>query len=203
MSGAVFGYGSLVNAATRRSGLPCETAQVDGWAREWGHLVTTPHGRTCVLTVRRSPTTRIVGALLSVTASDLEEFDRREISYGREQVEASTGARNRAAWLYVGKPANHGRASRSFPIWRSYVDCVLAGYLELGGTAELDAFIDSTTGWDGPMLDDRAAPRYPRAVGLKPAQEREIEAALEKRGHLDALFADATPFTPGPRRPAS
>ena len=41
------------------------------------------------------------------------------------------------------------------------------------------AFFDTTDGWDTPVLDDRAAPLYPRAQTL----------TRQERGLTDALLA--------------
>ena len=78
------------------------------------------------------------------------------------------------AWIYVGDTAHRRPATSECPIWLSYVDCVLAGYFELGGAAAVDAFITSTTGWDAPLRDDRGAPLYSRAVKLNDQQKQKL-----------------------------
>jgi hypothetical protein len=59
---------------------------------------------------------------------------------------------------------------------------VLAGYIDVWGEDGARRFIASTEGWDGPILDDRSAPKYPRAVQLEDALRASIDNLLEKVG---------------------
>ncbi|MEM9427313.1 MAG: gamma-glutamylcyclotransferase, partial [Pseudomonadota bacterium] len=52
------------------------------------------------------------------------------------------------------------------PILLSYIDVVVQGYFRIGGEVAVEAFFHTTDGWDAPVLDDRAAPRYPRHQSL-------------------------------------
>jgi hypothetical protein len=40
------------------------------------------------------------------------------------------------------------------------VDCALAGYIDVWGPEGASRFVTSTEGWNVPMLDDRADPKY-------------------------------------------
>ena len=42
------------------------------------------------------------------------------------------------------------------------------------------AFFDTTDGWDAPILDDRAAPRYPRHQRLAPDETALVDQHLSR-----------------------
>jgi glutathione-specific gamma-glutamylcyclotransferase len=191
VSHAVFGYGSLVNAEARKATLRASPAELAGWTRQWMHAVETSKGNTCVLTVGRQPGATLLGVVMPVNQNELADFDRRETAYKRAQVKVRLSASGvvQPAWIYVGDAAHRQPATRECPIWLSYVDCVLAGYFELGGAAAVEGFITSTTGWDGPLRDDRAAPLYSRAVRLTSAQKQAIDEALARHGILERAFS--------------
>ena len=190
VSHAVFGYGSLVNPEARKATLRASPAELAGWTRQWMHRVETTKGDTCVLTVGRQQGSTLLGVVMAVNPNELADFDRRETGYKRQQVKVrlrASGA-EQPAWIYAGDAAYRQPATREGPIWLSYVDCVLAGYFELGGPAAVDAFITSTTGWDGPLRDDRSAPLYSRAVRLTSEQKQAIDEALARHGILERAF---------------
>ena len=57
-------------------------------------------------------------------------------------------------------------------ILRSYLDVVMQGYFQQFGQSGLERFMETTLNFDCPILEDRAAPRYPRATQLS---DEEIE----------------------------
>jgi len=59
----------------------------------------------------------------------------------------------------------------------SYLDVVVQGFVHEFGTAGAKAFFETTDGWDTPVLDDRAAPIYPRAQTLS-AEEQALTDRL-------------------------
>ncbi|MBI1904203.1 MAG: gamma-glutamylcyclotransferase [Planctomycetia bacterium] len=184
----VFGYGSLVNRRTLPPGVRTTPAVLPGWRREWTHAVESPQGNVCALSVARDAATEIEGVLLSCDPQQLAELDRREIGYHRVRVPVRLGpGRNVACLVYVGDAAQRRAASHEFPIWRSYLDCVVAGYLELGGRAAVERFIATTRGWNAPILNDRPRPKYARAVDLSSDQRCEIDEILRERGLLEML----------------
>jgi len=73
------------------------------------------------------------------------------------------------------------------PVLLSYLDVVVQGYLREFGEAGVRGFFDTTRGWDAPLLDDRAAPLYPRHRRLSD-DERALTDA-----HLARLGLSATP----------
>lgn len=159
------------------------------------HCIETPHGKICALTVAPDPRVAIAGLVLFHDIRGFDELDQRESGYSRGPVPARLDSPDHSTaglgcFTYVGDPAHHRSGSNEFPIWRSYLDCVLAGYFELGGHWAMEDFIASTQGWDAPILDDRQTPLYPRAVALASDLERGIDETLAKHGLLKNLVRE-------------
>ena len=167
----VFGYGSLVNAATHDYG-EVHPARLPGWRRMWRHV----EGRTVAfLTIVRDAGSEIEGALAPVPGETWAALDERERSYLREPA---TGVRHGLhpkadIRLYHAPEHLHRPHSGHHPILLSYLDVVVQGYYRIGGESAVDAFFLTTDGWDAPVLNDRAAPRYPRHQRLS-ANEVEL-----------------------------
>ncbi len=191
----VFGYGSLVNARARPSGVHSLPAILTGWVRQWMHCIETPQGKICALTVAPEARVEIAGIVIFQNLGGLAELDQRESGYSRVRVSARHDRPDRRAtefdcFTYVSDSTHHRSGSEEFPIWRSYLDCVLAGYFDLGGHPAMDDFIASTKGWNAPILDDRRLPRYPRAVTLAPDVQRGIDETLAQQGLLNNLIRE-------------
>jgi hypothetical protein len=157
------------------------------------HCIETPHGKICALTVASDAHVEIAGLVLFHNVRGLAELDQRESGYSRVRVPVRLDSPDPSmaeldCFTYVGDSAYHRPGCNEFPIWRSYLDCVLAGYFELGGYRAIEDFIASTLGWGVPILDDRRAPRYPRAVALTSDQQRGIDETLAKHGLLKNLI---------------
>ena len=197
-----FGYGSLVNRETRPPEELAAPARLRGWQRVWGHRVAPRENRppACSLSIEpnvpsgvlREPDASagepgelgIDGVLVRLPLEALPVLDRRESGYDRLTLPAVSfdlpeGLGIEEVHVYRSKAENRTAPSAAQPILQSYVDCVMAGYLRVFGEGGLDAFLLSTRGWEGAIEDDRAAPRYPRAV--------EVPGAL--RGRFDRLVS--------------
>jgi hypothetical protein len=183
----LFGYGSLINAESRaRTGdsgqaLPVRVA---GLQRGWNFAVRS-RGLTAVGVTWQSQA-QCNGVLVAVSASELPKFDARERGYERLPVppQAVTVLSDAAVpvgnlWVYaVPRPQP---ASTACPIVQSYVDIILLGCLDLGqGFAH--EFIDTTSGWEAPWVDDRQQPAYQRAM-----------AHVSEADTIDALLQHALP----------
>ena len=64
----------------------------------------------------------------------------------------------------------------------SYVDVVVQGYRQQFGAQGVADFFATTDGWEAPILDDRAAPRYPRAQRLDRADQLLVDHHLAAVG---------------------
>lgn len=167
-----FGYGSLVNTATHDFRV-VHAARARGWRRAWRHTALRP---VTFLTAVPDPLTAIDGLIAAVPGADWAALDQREHAYDRvpasEVIDhAAEGALDIA--IYAIPPDRHGPPSEASPILMSYLECVLQGYLHRYGTEGVHHFIETTDGWSAPILDDRAAPRYPRHQRLT-VEERDL-----------------------------
>jgi len=161
--------------------------------------VETERGKVCALTIAPSRGAEVFGVFVPTPRTELAGLDLREQGYQRVPLAASdflahdmpgfsesTFVIDDGVFTYISIPEAHRPGSWEFPIWRSYLECVMAGFLELGGAAAVQEFIVSTDGWGAPILDDRAAPKYMRAVTL-PAEIRSQMDALIRAANLDSF----------------
>lgn len=175
-----FGYGSLVNRQTHAYD-QAHRACAHGWRRLWRHA----EGRdVAILTAVPSPGTEIEGLIAAVPGADWAALDLREEAYDR--LPASGAVRHPLdpatdIAIYSIPEDKHQAAAELRPILLSYLDVVVQGYHREFGDGGVQRFFATTDGWEAPVLDDRAAPRYPRAQALSRA-----EVALVDR-HLDHL----------------
>lgn len=194
-----FGYGSLVNRATRPADEFSTPVRLHGWHRSWTHRVRHLElGRgSCSLSVTDldsggSPeiaATAIDGVLVPISEEDLPTLDARESGYDRvalprEQFELLHGAKldmsgDAEFFLYRSNADHEGSASDAHPILQSYVDCVMAGYLKYYGEQGLREFVASTDGWYGQILNDRTTPLYVRAQSIDAALLHRFDNMLE------------------------
>ena len=163
-----FGYGSLVNRATHAYA-EAHPARIPGWRRVWRH---TAHHPYAFLTAVPAPGTSIDGLIAGVPGGDWEALDEREAGYDRLLAEAVDHPVERAIdiQIYSIPPTKHAAPEAARPILLSYLDVVVQGYLTEFGADGVEAFFATTDGWDAPLLDDRNAPRYPRAQALTPEE---------------------------------
>lgn len=175
-----FGYGSFVNCATH-SYPNARPATLHGWRRAW---VRTDLRDVVFLTGVRDPDASIQGLIAAVPDADWAALDARESGYARVDASAQITAPDAPSDIAVYEiPHASQRSGGNHRILLSYLDVVVQGYAQVFGAAGVAAFFDSTLGWDTPILNDRAAPLYPRAQVLSPQ-----ETALVDH-HLDALPA--------------
>lgn len=169
-----FGYGSLVNLATHDypETMP---ATLTGWRRVWRHALARP---VALLSVEPCPHTTLHCITAQVPHNDWTALDLREHAYLRRDVSAQF---NQPTAVYQTNPAHTAPPSTDHPILLSYLDVVVSGYTTLMGHCPISGgpahFFDTTTGW-GTILDDRAAPFYPRAQPLHPDTRAIVDSEL-------------------------
>lgn len=190
-----------MNRATRPQGERAQTARLYGWERIWGHRVLSeqqpfdkPPRSCCSLSVRkvaaanrmpRESMPYIDGVVVTIPVGELSGLDRREVGYdrlllSRKHFDLPDDSRVLDVHVYASKISHRGIADEHYPILQSYMDCVMQGYTDKFGEEGLQHFVDSTVGWGGVIDDDRAKPRYPRAVNV----------SEEQRQHFDNLIID-------------
>lgn len=170
-----FGYGSLVNRATHAYPR-AEVAHVTGWRRVW---VGTGLRDLAFLSVEPAEGVSIAGLIAAVPGADWAALDLRERAYGRYPVAALCGAGMRDVSLYR-VDALYEAAPGAHPILLSYLDTVVQGFLREFGAGGVAAFFDTTEGWQVPIVDDRAAPLYPRATTLSADERALVDSYLAR-----------------------
>ncbi|WP_171175940.1 gamma-glutamylcyclotransferase family protein [Ruegeria sp. HKCCD8929] len=161
-----FGYGSLVNLATHDFPDP-RPATLKGWRRAWRHTDLRP---VAFLTAIRDEACEIEGMIAHVPKNDWAALDEREWAYDRvPATDAVTHPLTHEVEIAVYAVPDHrnGAPNGQHPILLSYIDVVVQGYLRAFGSDGVDRFFATTEGWDAPILNDRAEPRYPRHQQLK------------------------------------
>ncbi|WP_089235205.1 gamma-glutamylcyclotransferase family protein [Tropicimonas sediminicola] len=174
-----FGYGSLVNRATHTYPRT-RAARIEGWRRVWVHTVLRPWAFLSVEPAEGA----IEGLLADVPGGDWSALDLREGAYRRQAVAAvlQECGSGEAAQVYS-VPEEHADAPDvRHPLRLSYIDVVVQGYLEVFGESGATGFFASTAGWDAPVLDDRAAPIYPRHQRLTARQRGFVDEQLDAVG---------------------
>lgn len=176
-----FGYGSLVNRDTHGFADPAP-ATLHGWRREWRH---TTRRRVAYLTAVPDDTCSIEGMVAAVPDADWHALDIREGAYKRvpaaHQIEHALPHQPQVAVYAIEAEADRPPA-RVHPVLLSYIDVVVQGYLREFGEDGAARFFDTTSGWDTPVLNDRATPVYPRACRLSRTETAFVDAALAQRG---------------------
>ncbi len=176
-----FGYGSLVNRQTHIYA-PAHRAEARGWRRLWRHAA----GRDfAILTAVPSPGTDIEGLIAAVPGADWAALDLREAAYDRLAAGADVIhplAQEAEIAIYSIPEHKHPLADTPRPILLSYLDVVVQGYLTEFGEAGVARFFDTTDGWHAPVLDDRAAPLYPRAQSLARDETALVDDHLDRLG---------------------
>ena len=176
-----FGYGSLVNTDTHVYG-DTHAATLNGWRRAW---VRTPGRDTVFLTATPDGGSAIDGLIAAVPGADWAALDAREHGYARLGSAGAVQhplARETDVQHYAVPPETMTQEG-DHVILLSYLDVVVQGYFRVFGADGVQRFFDTTDGWDTPVLNDRATPRYPRHKVLTSEETALVD------GHLDRLSA--------------
>lgn len=172
-----FGYGSLVNLATHD--FPdAKPARLKGWKRAWRHTDLRP---VAFLTAIPDDSSEIEGMVAHVPKNDWAALDQREWAYDR--VPATNAVSHPLTHdveiaVYAVPQGQHTHPTQQHPLLLSYIDVVIQGYLRTYGDEGADRFFATTDGWDAPILNDRAEPRYARHQHLKPAETAFVDDRL-------------------------
>lgn len=179
----IFGYGSLIEDASRRSTTPSARnawpVRVQGITRGWWARGAATGLTTTFLGALPVPQGRCNGVIYAVSPDDLAATDRRETAgYVRTQIprEAITLLDGRTTvppglyWVYLNKFSWSDRAKNlptpDFPMVQSYVDICVNGCLEVEGKYQTakgftSEFFATTDEWSRYWVNDRLYPRRP------------------------------------------
>ncbi len=201
-----FGYGSLVNRATHTYP-QVERARVRGWARQWKRTRLRP---VAFLTAVEADGEDIDGLIAAVPGADWAALDEREWAYRRNPVaEIFHDPADRPPLsdiqIYRTVIEEDDSPDARHPVLLSYIDVVVQGYLREFGPAGAERFFATTHGWDTVVLDDRAAPIYPRHQSLTEDEMRVVDRHLSGLAEVicdTALREEIRQHRP-PQEPAS
>ncbi|MCX7560345.1 gamma-glutamylcyclotransferase [Sulfitobacter sp. F26204] len=173
-----FGYGSLVNRNTHAYP-DSHPARLTGWRRAWVPSVAFDR---VFLSVIPDPDTTIEGLIAAVPGADWDALDARETGYVRlNSGDAIIHPLSPSPPIaHYAVPAQDHGVTRCNTIILSYLDVVVQGFLREYGEGGVQAFFDTTDGWDTPILNDRAAPQYPRHQTLSPAEIALVDSHLAR-----------------------
>jgi len=175
-----FGYGSLVNRETHNFE-NCEPSKLPNWRRRWCHRVNGAISATS-LSIEKCPGIEIQGLLACVSANRVPALDKRESGYSKQTVELTAKTNHshqlRKSITYISDQSMDG--NNECPILQSYLDAVLKGFLTEFGETGVRQFVETTTGWDAPILKDRDAPLYPRSVSIDPDEADFFEVEVKR-----------------------
>lgn len=184
MTNYVFGYGSLLERASRTRTNPDAVgawpARVTGYQRGWFHQFAENVGSTCTfLGAERVKGQTINGVVYAV--SDIEATKQRETGYTAVPLAADDivmldgsgplkiGA-DLSVYIFVSNPDSISKTKEptpKFPMVQSYVDICINGCLELEALYRgvngsfTQEFIATTSGWNADWVNDRIYPRRP------------------------------------------
>jgi hypothetical protein len=174
-----FGYGSLVNRATHDYARAAP-ARVRGWARVWRG---TSLRKVAYLSATEAPGVEIDGLIAAVPGGDWRALDLREAAYARHPLAMVSHDLPGALSIMIYKvEPHHVSTAAEHPILLSYLDVVVQGYLREFGEGGVARFFETTHGWEVGVLDDRAAPQYPRAQVTTDRERALVDAAIRDLG---------------------
>ncbi|WCE31494.1 gamma-glutamylcyclotransferase family protein [Vibrio sp. SCSIO 43137] len=179
----IFGYGSLMNSASRK--LTGQTqhaipAIASGLTRHWSKI---DESYTVSPLVVQQGDGQVNGVLLKVDDAALAEFDQREAGYKRirlshAQIDAHSDLDTESdIWVYVVDDVI--APCPDAPIVQSYVDTVITGCLEVS-EAFASHFIEHTSGWHHTLENDRHAPKYSRMAGVDKTHQQTIDQLMSQ-----------------------
>ena len=174
MTFKVFGYGSLVNRGTLPPHIEVRPKTVRGWRRAWRTASVGANGGACALSVVPDPDTIIDGLVVTFDDVVWPIIEKREKNYDVGYLDDEPDV-----ILFRARPEVDRFGDARHPIHMSYIDVTLQGFLREFGEDGAARFMATTEGWHVPILNDRAAPNYPRAQHLSSAEQIKVDALLE------------------------
>ena len=199
MAAFVFGYGSLLERASRTRTNPdaigAWPARVTGYERGWFHQFANQVGSTCTYLGALAAKGKTINGVI-YRVGDFEQTKARETGYKPTSLEAreitmldgggplDTG-KDAKVYIFVSNEDSISKTKEptpKIPMVQSYVDICINGCLELealyrtanGFTQE---FIRTTSGWNANWVNDRI---YPRRPFIYVPNSSAIDNALQK-----------------------
>lgn len=194
---AYFGFGSLVNRKTLSPDIvDAIPVALKGWRRHWQARPDEPMQTTAVksialLSIHRDEKCEIDGLLIIDRLKNLPALDKRESHYHKQILTNEDFSRgnlglNKYAHLRVHTYVSTARYSetQNVTLLRSYLDVVMQGFLGEYGEAGVRHFVETTSGFNLQIHEDRERPVYPRHQGVSAANAKLFDKIL--RDHTGA-----------------
>jgi hypothetical protein len=203
----IFGYGSLIEDASRRSTTPAARyawpVRVKGIGRGWWARGATSGLTTTFLGALARAGKKCNGVIYAVSEDDLAATDRRETAgYTRteikpgeiEMLDGNKDVPPGKFWAYLNRFSWNDRTTQvptaDFPMVQSYVDICVNGCLEVEGKYRsakgfVSEFFDTTEDWNKFWVNDRL---YPRRPFIYQPSASAIDAALKAAPKTAQLF---------------
>jgi len=177
-----FGYGSLVNRNTQPF-VNLGHAEIIGWQRSWTHQIDTPSGGVSSLTIVPAKGISIQGLVFKVEPHQIPSLNERETGYNVEKIsESQISSQSPIQDVHTYISAKNLNGDASHPILQSYLDTVLLGFFTEFGQVGVQRFLETTVGWETPILTDRKTPRYPRTTPIETEIAQSFDDALNEIG---------------------
>ena len=146
----------------------------------------TSYRKATFLSIALAPDARIQGLTALVQGGDWQALDAREAGYERReaahQITHDLAQQVPCAVYTIPQSKAAEERPSSAPILLSYLDVVLQGFMQIYGEAGARGFMDTTDHWTRPVLDDRAAPLYPRHQKLEDRQRQLVDTLCKDYG---------------------
>jgi hypothetical protein len=208
MKNYIFGYGSLIEKASRLRSTPNAKAAIPvvvyGFKRGWFSRTGAPGLSTTFLGCIKEADGGTNGVIYEVSKEDLKLTDSREKGYTRIKINfedivfySEPIDKNSVIWIYINQFRNNkipedNFPSKDFPIVQSYVDMCIEGCLELEKLypkAKEQAFaidfINTTYFWSRFWVNDRI---YPRRPFIFRPNAYKIDALLKENLEDESIF---------------
>jgi hypothetical protein len=183
MTNYVFGYGSLLERASRTrtnpEALGAWPARVTGYQRGWFHQFANNVGSSCTYLGAVAAKDKTINGVVYPVA-DFEKTKERETGYtatplGADEITMLDGGeplklgQDVKVYIFVSIPDSISKTKEptpEFPMVQSYVDICINGCQELEAlyrraTNFTQEFIGTTSGWNANWVNDRIYPRRP------------------------------------------
>ncbi len=194
----IFSYGSLAHkevAEMTGKTLDFIPARLEGYARNFRALAKSSN--FAAGGIEKQKGSQALGMLVQVPEKELPKFDERESMYNRieiplDELSPLTDKPLPEGKFYLYTPKNPQPPTHEIPLAQSYIDVILAAFLELG-VEHATEVLGSMGDMDRPWVNDRKMPRYsryPSGIDTDPIDEliaRVLPEELAARLDVGAL----------------
>jgi hypothetical protein len=181
----VFGYGSDLCLSLIPKHLSFQTATLEGWTKQWSYRSTdrdNPEEKNTDLNIIPSDSGSVLGLLFTMTEEQLQEVMSREDGYQQSGVSID----GKLIDTFTADSKHRHLANKDFPIWLSYLDCVLLGAHHFYGFDGVQKVIESLG--ESPIYNDRDEPDSKKAIVLTSAEQRKLDWIVQSSSILLKIY---------------